>query len=565
MKITKLELTHFGKFQNKTLFFQDGCNLIYGENEAGKTTIHTFIYGMLFGLDPSRGRGTKNSLYTRYIPWQTPEAYSGKLWFQRGGCSYRIERCFLKDRRSLHVIDETHGKELEPAEEQLAALLAPLTEVTFRNTLLIRQMQILPEADFANQLENYMANLTMAKTASVDLKAAQDQLSKMQRSMKRTLQPGLLSKKMELEAEQAQLQKEIHELTDSHRIQSEKLEVARAAASLTMQPGTAESSHPQSSGSQARPESPAQDLQTNQKKPLSPVPGILLYILSLLSAGCEAVILLTHRYMDYLFAFLGVTWAALILALLYDAVRHFRNRKSSQALQPDSSQDSIKPIPKKKEPVLSASDTDQPSSGDSSGCQQNSADAAEQQEALIREQTRLELELAQKRTHLEQTAEKLRAVDQALSRDQATKKELEALDIAIQRLEQLSQQIHHSYGTDLNQDTSALLSRLTHRLYTKLTLDPDLHITLNTADRLIPAEQLSRGTLEQVYFCLRIAAAQMLSPEEPFPFLLDDVFVYYDDQRIHAALELLKDLDTQVILFSCHKREQNIMKTLLQQ
>lgn len=55
MKIRELYLKNFGKFTGKKIVLKDGINLFYGENESGKTTIHTFIKGMLFGLE--RGRG----------------------------------------------------------------------------------------------------------------------------------------------------------------------------------------------------------------------------------------------------------------------------------------------------------------------------------------------------------------------------------------------------------------------------------------------------------------------------------------------------------------------------
>ena len=47
MKIEKLEIRNFGKMQNRTLEFSDGIQLISGENESGKSTVHTFIRSML--------------------------------------------------------------------------------------------------------------------------------------------------------------------------------------------------------------------------------------------------------------------------------------------------------------------------------------------------------------------------------------------------------------------------------------------------------------------------------------------------------------------------------------
>ena len=50
MKIKELRLKNFGKFINKEIHFSDGMNVIYGENESGKSTLYTFIRAMLFGL-----------------------------------------------------------------------------------------------------------------------------------------------------------------------------------------------------------------------------------------------------------------------------------------------------------------------------------------------------------------------------------------------------------------------------------------------------------------------------------------------------------------------------------
>ena len=58
MIIKDLQLTNFGKFNHKSMSLEPGLNIIYGENEAGKTTFHTFIRGMLFGIEKQRGKAT---------------------------------------------------------------------------------------------------------------------------------------------------------------------------------------------------------------------------------------------------------------------------------------------------------------------------------------------------------------------------------------------------------------------------------------------------------------------------------------------------------------------------
>ena len=56
MKILDIYINGFGKFHGRNLSFEDGLNIVYGKNEAGKSTIHTFIRGMLFGIEKQRGR-----------------------------------------------------------------------------------------------------------------------------------------------------------------------------------------------------------------------------------------------------------------------------------------------------------------------------------------------------------------------------------------------------------------------------------------------------------------------------------------------------------------------------
>ena len=56
MWVKELILKNFGKFKNERIELSEGINLIYGENETRKTTIHTFLRGMLYGMERGRGR-----------------------------------------------------------------------------------------------------------------------------------------------------------------------------------------------------------------------------------------------------------------------------------------------------------------------------------------------------------------------------------------------------------------------------------------------------------------------------------------------------------------------------
>ena len=79
MIIKDIRLTNFGKFNHKMVTLEPGLNIVYGENDAGKTTLHTFIRGMLFGIEKQRGKASGKDLYTKYEPWENPANYHGIL------------------------------------------------------------------------------------------------------------------------------------------------------------------------------------------------------------------------------------------------------------------------------------------------------------------------------------------------------------------------------------------------------------------------------------------------------------------------------------------------------
>ena len=72
---------------------------------------------------------------------------------------------------------------------------------------------------------------------------------------------------------------------------------------------------------------------------------------------------------------------------------------------------------------------------------------------------------------------------------------------------------------------------------------------------------MSRGTVEQIYFALRMAALNLLY-EEKIPVIFDDAFGCYDEKRLKSTLKWLSNQDRQVIIFTCQRREQEIIEML---
>ncbi len=73
-----------------------GINVLYGENESGKTTTHTFIRSMFYGVRRLRGKAAQNDTYTKYEPWENPAEYGGIMWFTSGERIIALQEIFIK-------------------------------------------------------------------------------------------------------------------------------------------------------------------------------------------------------------------------------------------------------------------------------------------------------------------------------------------------------------------------------------------------------------------------------------------------------------------------------------
>lgn len=92
MKINSCYIASFGKFKNRKFDFSDGFNLIYGENEAGKSTVMAFIKMMFYGYSGKATDITKNPR-KKYMPWDSG-GMAGSIEFTHADKQYRLERIF---------------------------------------------------------------------------------------------------------------------------------------------------------------------------------------------------------------------------------------------------------------------------------------------------------------------------------------------------------------------------------------------------------------------------------------------------------------------------------------
>lgn len=132
MKITAIELVGFGKWQQHKIEFLPQNQLLFGKNEAGKSTIYQFIQAMLFGF-PTKGKRKKE-----YQP-KNGGAYGGRLWFSHQVYGeVQIERFKGQNKGQAKVYFHDQVGD----ETTLKKMLHPLTKELFQSVFTFQQEQL---------------------------------------------------------------------------------------------------------------------------------------------------------------------------------------------------------------------------------------------------------------------------------------------------------------------------------------------------------------------------------------------------------------------------------------
>ena len=180
MIIRELHLYGFGKFSDHTLKLEPGLNIIYGPNESGKSTLHSFISGMFYGF---RKPYTKRALYSddhdRLSPWSGAQ-YSGSIVFEMDSQLYRIYRVFDKGKEETRVFHEETGEDITDRVHngENSKVLQPgehffgINGGVFKNTLFIGQQDIAPGKSLASEVRERLINVSTGGDENISVEKA---------------------------------------------------------------------------------------------------------------------------------------------------------------------------------------------------------------------------------------------------------------------------------------------------------------------------------------------------------------------------------------------------------
>ena len=240
MKIKQLKINSFGKLKDKEITLKDNINILFGKNEAGKSTIIKYIVNSIYGISKNK-KGKEYSDFEKYQPW-SGEEFSGRLSYELDdGTQYEIYRDFKKknpkifnesmeDISNQFPIDKSAGNQFFYAQTNV-------DEELFLSTLVANQQEVRLQKTEQSLLIQKIANLVGTGDDNTSYRIAMDRINRRQldeigttRSREKPI--NIIDKKIaELQQEKNNLEKyenlqyEIEEKTQAELQNIETLEV----------------------------------------------------------------------------------------------------------------------------------------------------------------------------------------------------------------------------------------------------------------------------------------------------------------------------------------------------
>ena len=517
MRIKRLVLSDFGKFHQEEFTLSPGLNIATGANESGKTTLRRFIRSMFYGLERERGIKARKDDYTRYKPWESGR-FQGFMEFEAEGENYRLFRNFLTTEKEVTLTNLSTGREvLEPA-----AFLKKLGlpgEAVYINTFWVGNACVTEEL-LAEELKDYLANLAYSGGNGLNLQKSLAWLASRKKEVVKSLPEqelaGCMEQLLQKETLKEQMNRIRYTMEANLRRQKELEGAIKVKRGLSEQVMTER----KQAEKEARQKFRGEWLLT------------LLVMFGVMLAGMACFLPLWQlKLIGW-----GLGLAFIICGMSVG-------------------------LPMIKRGKLAASYKEE--------LEVQLGRMSKQAEEYYQELTRLLPELEQDKIFMEKTEEQLQACVAAKERygelkqrQSRLQKEIDALTLASDTLERLSDELYEEFEAKFAGALSEYAVAFTDHAYETLTADEDLNLKAVTEDRSLEVFDVSFGTGEQFYLALRFAAADVFDPEKKNPIILDDSFAAFDDQRLESAILALQKCGRQILVLSSTGREEAAAKRM---
>lgn len=598
MRIKNLKINGFGKLKDKEINLNNGINVIYGKNEAGKSTLLKYITSMFYGLSKNKNGGTIPEV-ERYEPWNNEE-FSGKISYELDNKkTFEVYRDFkkkspkifnenLEDISKEFNIDKTKGNEF--FYEQTG-----LEEEIFTSSIITKQAEVKLDEKTQNSLIQKISNILGTGEDSTSYTTIVSKLKKKLNDEVGTLNTKerpinivenrieeLIVERKELEKYQSykfDIDKKINELSENIELLNKELETLRKA---NVGKEKLKENENRIKVNKEIINSFEEDInklveeksllgKEKTTRHISKSKYIILLVLAVITILIEIIV------SNIVIKVCGV--AFLIVYIVYLLVISNKKKiiqKNVKIKQREISE-KIKILEKNKEKQNRELEKieaeynealnkieDETQINDL----ENILDLIDNKQRKINEQTINLHTLKIDNDNIIPKLENLVNIEEELENLKETKLELEEkrdnIKRTIEYLEIAYNKMKEQITPKFTEELSNVMKNISNGKYKNVRINTNGEIVVeeNTGE-YITAENLSIGTIDQLYLSLRLATIKEISKEN-MPVILDEAFAYYDEERLENILNYLANeyKEKQIIIFTCTDREKEILTKL---
>ena len=608
MKINNLKINGFGKIEDKEINLNNRINLIYGENEAGKTTLLKFISGMFYGVSKNKNK-KEFSDFEKYKPWQAEE-FSGKIEYTLdNNNTYEVYRDFTKKNPKIYFNSEDISKNFtidKNKGNQFFYEQTGIDETSFITTTLIEQKSVVLDSSEQSMLTQKIANILSTGEENISYKKTIEKLNKKiieevgtERTVGRPL--NLISEKInkinkeknnleetilnidELEKKEKNIKnkikekeikinllKEIKKIKEKNNLEEEKIKINN---------NLKEEERVKINNLEKKLNE--NKIKKENKNLINLIIFTLLFILNII-----LFIFKINKIINIiLFAITLIFGVFTVLKIIKNNNKIKEKNKEQKRYLTEieiiqnninkiqknidkKNEENIQKNKKEKNKIKNTYKNEIDENEINYLLEENKNEINNILDNLNNEISSLKIQLHTNEidyNNIIKKSEEKAKLEEQLEGSLEEKEELEKLsnsiNIAKIAIENAYNKMKNEITPKFTKNLSNIVGKISNNKYNKINFidGQGLIVELENGE-YVNANKLSIGTIDQLYLSLRLSAMQEIT-QEKMPIILDETFAYYDNERLENILKYINEnyIDNQIIIFTCSNREKEIL------
>lgn len=611
MKIEKIQINGFGKLENKNIELTDGINIIIGKNESGKSTLLKFINSMLYGISKNK-RGKEISDLEKYTPWNT-EKYSGKIKYKLDdGKQFEIYRNFKNKELKIYnnfgdditpLFNVEKNKEIPFFYEQ-----TNVDEELFLNSTEIIQNEIKIDKINQNLIIQKLSNLATTGNDNISYKKSIERLNKKQleeigteRSQDRPINKIINKinklknekkeleeyedKKYEIEKESNLIENKIKELNIKleflNKLKKIKNIYLEEKNKININKEIIEDYNKKINYLEIEKEKINNSKNKNDNKKIK-INKYIFTDIFLLIIFILINLYLKNNLFNLIYIFLLIPIIIYLsknnklknnykkelkeinynLEKINNEINLLNENKNNKINELNNLEKEIENKIKKELNTnnLNTNNYEQIIYNNEIEEKINKINKELNEKKL--EEHKLILDKENIFPKIDKLVNVQEELEYVINEYNELKDSSEIIEIAKEYLEKAYKNMKENITPRFSNQLSKTISKISDEKYKNIKITDNNIIVEIENGNYVPISVLSEGTIQQLYFSLRMAILKEISKED-LPIFLDESFVFFDKNRLMNTINYLNsNYKNQIIIFSCTEREKEILNKL---